>query len=258
MKTALITGASSGIGKAMAQLMAEKNINLVLIARSGDKLNTLKSQLESKHGVSARCIVKDLSLPEAPAEIADILKTENIEIDYLINNAGVGTLASFTDYPWDKDAMMIDLNVRALVHLSKIFAPLMRARKSGKILNIASTAAFQPGPGMAVYFASKAFVLHFSEALHHELKNYGISVTALCPGPTESQFLETAGMEDARLFKNQKVPTATQVAQYAYKAMIKGKTVAVPGFKNKLLTVALRFAPRDIVTAMAAKFQEKI
>ena len=258
MKTALITGASSGIGLEFAKLLASKGIDLVLVARSSDKLNKIRTDLEQQFRIKVKIIIQDLALKDAPQKIYDEILSANMNIDFLINNAGIGELGNFTETDWKKEEQMINLNVMALVHLTKLFLKEMVKRRSGKILNISSTAAFQPGPGMSVYFASKSFVLHFSEAINYEVKKTGVTVTALCPGPTDSDFKEDANMQDSRLFKNKKVATATEVAEFGYREMMKGKSVAVHGIKNYLLAISNRFAPRNMVTAIAAKFQEKI
>lgn len=250
---ALITGASSGIGLEMAKIMASKNINLVLVARSSDKLEQLRAEIEKENNVSVLCLSKDLSKIESCLEIYEDLKSKSIEIKYLINNAGFGDFGLFSESEWKRNYEMIQLNMASLTYLCHLFLESMIKNKSGKILNVASTAAFQPGPKMAVYFASKAYVLHFSEALNFECQPNGVTVTALCPGPTASGFETAANMGNSQLFKNKKLPSSKAVALYAYESMLKGKAVAVHGFMNKILTNAVRFSPRSMSVAIASK-----
>lgn len=256
MKTALITGASGGIGLELAKIHASKGGNLVIVARSEEKLLKLKSELESTYKVSVFVIVKDLSDYSSIEQVYKEVKAQNIKIDYLINNAGFGAHGFFSEIPWEKEYEMIQLNITCLTYLTKLFLNDLISQKSGRIMNLASTAAFQPGPTMAVYFASKAFVLSFSEALHNELEGTGITVTALCPGPTQSDFFSTANMNNSKLVKGKNLPTAHEVALYGYTSMLKGKPVAIHGIKNKLLAFSVRFSPRNLVTKVTRKMQE--
>ncbi len=256
-KTALITGASSGIGLELAKIHASKGDNLVLVARSTNKLEELKNDFEKNHGISVYIIGKDLSLPNAAAEVYEELKGQNIAIDYLINNAGFGDSGLFFDSNWKKQEQMINLNITALSHFTRLFIKDMVVRKSGKIMNIASTASFQPGPTMAVYCASKAYVLSFSEAVNNEVKEFGVTVTALCPGATTSGFQAAASLEGSNLFEGKKLPTAQEVAKFGYKAMMKGKAVAIHGFMNTLMANSSRFSPRFIVVKIARMILEK-
>ncbi len=246
-KTALITGASSGIGLELAKIHAAKGDNLVLVARSKAKLDKLKTALEKQHGIFVYTIKKDLAVENAAKEVYDEIKKQKIQVEYLINNAGFGDYGMFCDTKWKKESKMINLNIAALTQFCKLFLNEMIKQGSGKIMNVASTAAFQPGPGMAVYFATKAYVLHFSEAINNELRDKNITVTALCPGATESGFQAAAAMEDSSLVKGKKLPTSEAVAQYGYKAMMKGKAVAIHGLKNYLLVGTVRFTPRALV-----------
>jgi short-subunit dehydrogenase len=255
-KTALITGASGGIGLELARIHASKGDNLVLVARSGDKLAEIKNELESKYHVSVRFLVSDLSIRYSPKKVFDEVSHHNIAVDYLINNAGFGDFGFFADSDWDKQEKMINLNITALVHLTRLFLPGMIERGEGKILNVASTAAFQPGPTMSVYFASKAFVLSFSEAINNEVRDKGITVTALCPGSTDTAF-HAVVMGDPKLVKEKKMASAKEVAEFGYDAMIKRKPVAIPGLKNSLMTFAVRFFPRGFIVKMVRKIQEK-
>jgi short-subunit dehydrogenase len=254
-KTALITGASGGIGLEFARLHASKGDNLVLVARSREKLAEVKTELESKFKVSIYNIVKDLSVKDAAKEVFDEVKKQNIIIDYLINNAGFGDFGLFAKSNWEKQEGMISLNITALTQLTWLFLPEMINREEGKILNVSSLAAFQPGPTMSVYFASKAFVLSFSEALNNEIRDKGITVTALCPSSTESNFHAVA-LGDPKLVKERKMMTATEVADIGYRAMMKGKPVVIPGFKNSFLAFASRFASREVLVKMARRIQE--
>lgn len=258
MKTALITGASGGLGAELARIHASKGDNLVLVARGKEKLNTLKNELEKQYAISVHVIVRDLSEQSAPQEVFSELQTQRIRIDYLINNAGFGDFGLFAECDWKKQEQMINLNVMVLTHFTRLFLPEMIKHKFGKVLNIASTAAFQPGPTMSVYFASKAFVLSFSEAIANELKGTGITITTLCPGATETGFKSAASLDSSNLFKGSRIANPKEVAEFGYRAMMKGKTVAVHGFVNLLISQSVRFIPRNIVTTIARfKLKEK-
>jgi short-subunit dehydrogenase len=254
-KTALITGASSGIGYELAKVFAKKNIDLVLTARSEGKLFEIKDELENEYGISVIIIPLDLSDYQNSLKIYELLKAKKITVEYLINNAGFGDYGFFHESDWQKQEQMINLNITALTYLTHLFLKDMVARKSGKIMNVSSTAAFQPGPLMTVYYATKAFVQNFSEALANEVKGFGVTITALCPGPTESNFQAAAEMSDSPLFKR-KMPTSLDVAEYGFKAMMAGKTVAIHGVQNKILHKIVRFSPRKLVTSAVRKIQE--
>lgn len=254
-QTALITGASSGIGLELARIFAQKGHHTVLVARSGDKLRELQSELEPL-GVQVRVLTADLSRMEEVDNVYRQLKEEGIVIDFLVNNAGFGDYGMFYETDWSKEAMMIDLNVKSLTYMTKLFLQDMVQRRRGRILNVASTAAFQPVPTMAVYSATKAYVLSFSEAISSELEGTGVTVTALCPGATQSGFWKVANMEDARLIKGRKLPSSAEVARYGYEALMKGKVVAVHGWLNKLLSESIRLAPRALVRKAVRKMQE--
>jgi short-subunit dehydrogenase len=258
MATALITGASNGIGLELAKIHASKGDNLVLVARNISKLNQIKTELESQYKISVHIIGKDLSLPNAPQEVYDELKHKNIVIDYLINNAGFGDYGFFYETKWEKELQMINLNITALTHFTKLFLQDMVKRRSGKIMNVASTAAFQSGPTMAIYYASKAYVLSFSEAIDNEVSDKGVTVTTLCPGPTETGFLEAAALQDSKLFKGKKIAGAKEVAEYGHKAMMQGKTVAIQGFMNRVMANAVRFIPRALAVKVVRGIQAKI
>jgi short-subunit dehydrogenase len=255
--TALITGASSGIGLELAREFAKHRTDVVLVARNEKKLQETAQELTSTYGVKAIVIAEDLSRPEGAEELFRKVHLAGLEIGYLVNSAGLGTFGMFAESDWRRQQETINVNIMGLTQLCRLFLPEMILQKQGRILNVASTAAFQPGPTMAVYFASKSFVLLFSEALANELKSSGITVTALCPGPTASGFKETASMQESNLFKNKKVPSSADVAAFGYRMMMKGKSVAIHGLKNRVLVFATRFAPRDIATAISKKMTGK-
>ena len=255
--TTLITGASNGIGLELARVHAKKGGDLVLIARNGKRLEELKSELEKNHNVSVYIIIKDLSKTNSAQEVYDELKGKNISIDYLINNAGFGDFGMFYQTDWNKEEQMINLNITTLTHFTKLFVKDMVAKGKGKIMNVASTAAFQSGPTMAVYYATKAFVLSFSEAIDNELRDKGITVTALCPGATESGFQEAAAMQESKLVKGKKLPSSKEVAEYGYKAMMNGKTVAIHGLMNAIMANSVRFTPRWLVVKITRSIQDK-
>jgi short-subunit dehydrogenase len=255
-QTALVTGGSGGIGLELAKHLARAGFDLVLVARKRDTLEAAAGQLEGKFGIKAHVFAADLRLSDAPQAIFDFLRNENIDIEVLVNNAGFGLGGEFADIEIQRELDMIQVNIAALTHLTKLFIPPMIKRKSGKVLNLASTAAFQPGPLMAVYYATKAYVLSFSEALSEELRNTGVTVTALCPGPTQTDFAEAAQMTNSRLFNVFGVADAAEVAKYGYDAMMHGKRMAIPGIKNKIIAQANRLAPRALSAKLARLAQE--
>jgi uncharacterized protein len=253
MSTALITGASGGIGLELARLFAKDKHHIVLVARSETKLQELAAELRSKYGIEVSIFAKDLSILSSSEEIYQALEQKGINIDFLVNNAGVGDYGFFADADWANSKQMIDLNITALTYLTKLFVKGMQERGSGRILNVASTAAFQPGPLMAVYFATKAYVLSFSEAIANELKGTGVTVTALCPGATESGFQKAAALEESKMVKGRKMPSSAEVAAYGYRHLMKGSTVVIHGFMNRLLAFSIRFSPRNMVTNITRK-----
>ena len=255
--TALITGASNGIGLELAKVHASKGGDLVLVARNKTKLDQLKAELESQFKVSVYTIGKDLSANNSAQEVYDETTKQNIQIDYLINNAGFGDFGMFAETEWNKELQMINLNITTLTQFTKLYLQDMVKRKSGKIMNVASTAAFQSGPTMAVYYATKAYVLSFSEAVDNEVSGKGVTVTTLCPGPTESGFQAAAAMEESNLVKGKKLPTAKEVAEYGYSSMMKGKTVAIHGMMNWIMANSVRFTPRALVVKLTRKIQDK-
>jgi short-subunit dehydrogenase len=255
-QTALITGPSFGIGLELARIFAREGYNLVLVARSADKLRQLANELEKAHGTRSLILAIDLTDPGAPAYVLDQTKRADIQIDVLVNNAGFGQYGPFAENDLEECLRQIQLNITTLTHLMRLYLPAMIERKSGRILNVASTAAFQAGPLMAVYYATKAYVLHFSEAIANELNGSGVTVTCLCPGPTVTEFLQRAKMEGIRLARYGAMDART-VAEDGYRALIAGKPVVISGFKNWLVAQSVRFAPRRMVTAVARKLQEK-
>lgn len=257
MATALITGASGGIGLELAKLFAADGHRLVLVARSEGKLQELSAQLRQQYNIQAHVLAKDLTDYHTARDIFDWCGQQGIAVDYLVNNAGFGDFGFFAQSDWAKQEQMINLNITTLTYLTHLFLPGMVQRKSGKVLNVASTAAFQPGPTMSVYYATKAFVLHFSEAIANELQGSGVTVTALCPGATESGFQQAAAMEESKLVKGKKLPTSAEVAAYGYRAMHNGKVVAIHGFLNQLLTFSIRFSPRWMVRKIVRSMQDR-
>jgi uncharacterized protein len=252
---ALVTGASTGIGLDLARLMAP-NFDLIITARNQPKLEQIAHELQAKHGNHVHVIAADLARPEAPQSIFDEVARRGLRVDALINNAGFGAYGDFKDIPWQTEADMIQVNITALTCLTRIFLPGMLERKHGRIMNVASTAGFQPGPLMAVYYATKAYVISFSEAIANELKGSGVTVTCLAPGATATEFAARADMEKSRLFKMGRM-SSIDVARTGYNAMMRGKTLAIPGVRNWVMAEAVRFSPRKLVTAVARTVQEK-
>jgi short-subunit dehydrogenase len=244
--TALVTGGSGGIGLELAKVLARNGFDLVLVARNRDNLEAAAGQLEGKFDVKAHVFAADLRRREAPEAIYEFLVNENIPIEVLVNNAGFGLGGEFSETEMQRELEMIQVNIAALTHLTKLFLAPMIRRRSGRVLKVASTAAFQPGPLMAVYYATKAYVLSFSEALAEELRNSNVTVTALCPGPTHTDFADTAELSTSRIVNTFGVADAADVAQYGYDAMMHGKRLAIPGLKNKILAQANRIAPRAL------------
>jgi hypothetical protein len=255
-KTALITGASFGIGQELAAIFAREGYSLVLVARSADKLRQLASELEKAHGTRSLILASDLSAPGSAAYVHDQTMRADITVDVLVNNAGFGQFGLFAENDLEECLQQIQLNITTLTHLTRLYLPEMVQRKSGRILNVASTAAFQPGPLMAVYYATKAYVLHFSKAIANELKGTGVTVTCLCPGATATEFHKRANMLGARMLQFGAMDART-VAEDGYRALMSGKPVVISGFKNWLLAQSVRFSPRRLVTAIARKTQEQ-
>jgi uncharacterized protein len=254
---ALITGASSGIGLDLARLFARDRHDVILVARSEGKLHEVAAGLQREHGINADVVVADLAEPGAPREIVSTVVEKGIAIGALVNNAGYGLTGPFAENDLETELHMIQVNVVALTHLTKLVLPSMIARRSGRIMNLSSTAGFQAGPLMAVYYATKAYVLSFSEAIADELRNTGVTVTTLCPGPTETGFANVSKMTHTRLFTMSKPMRSVEVARIGYEAMKKGKGLVITGVRNKLLVQSTRISPRRVVTAVVRKLQEQ-
>jgi short-subunit dehydrogenase len=250
-QTVLITGASAGLGFEFAHLFARDKYNLVLVARSGPTLAQLAEQLRAEHGVNVKTIPLDLGLPQAAQSLFDETQRAGLAIDILVNNAGYGCSGKFAEIPLEESYGQIQLNVLALTLLTRLYLPSMIQRKQGRIMNVASTAAFQAGPLMAVYYATKAYVLSFSEAIASELQGTGVSVTCFCPGATLTEFQKRAKTENSRLVKQLQPMDAKTVAADGYRALRSGKTLAISGFRNWLFAESVRFAPRKLVTAIS-------
>ena len=253
--TALVTGASVGIGYELAKVFAERGHDLVLVARDRARLEQAAAQCRTL-GSSVRVIPKDLSEAPAPRELFDELHRDGTRIDVLVNNAGFGTHGCFVEIDLDTDLRLLQVNIVALTHLTKLFAREMVAQGGGKILNVASVAAFQPGPLMATYYASKAYVLHFSEAIAQELRGQGVSVTALCPGPVDTEFQKRAGIEGSRPFRSNRAVDARSVAVAGYDALMRGRRIVIPGIANRILAHTVGFFPRRWVTSIAGRMNE--
>jgi short-subunit dehydrogenase len=247
-RTALVTGASAGIGYELAKLMARDGYNLVIVARNGDKLRTVASELESSHDCRVAALPKDLSVAGAPDEVFGQLQENSVELDVLVNNAGVGASGPFHKIDTKTTTDLIQLNVAALVHLTRLVLPGMIERGRGRVLNVASTAAYQPGPFMATYYASKAFVLSFSEAVATELRGTGVTVTAFCPGPTDTGFHEHAGTKRSKVAGGTFTMDPESVARIGYAAMLKGRRTTIAGLKNRVGAFAsARVLPKRFV-----------
>lgn len=255
MKTALVTGASSGIGETFARELAKKNYNLILVARSQDKLEKLASELSEKYQIETGAIAQDLTESNAGQKVFDRLKTQNIVVDLLINNAGFGDYGEFASRPLAKQMAMIQLNIAALVELTGLFLPLMQQRRNGAVVNVASIGGFQPIPYMSVYAATKAFVLSFSEALWAENKDSGVKVLVTCPGPTESEFYQRADFPDsAEGFEGMTLVSAEKVVEETLKALeAKQSTVVTGGIANQIIVNLPRLLPRDLLVNLVGK-----
>lgn len=253
---ALITGASSGIGLELARIHASKGGDLILVARRLDRLNEIKDELTEKYGVEIQVLDRDLAVDGAGQSLYNEIKDLGIKVEYLINNAGFGGHGYFYEREWKRDHDMIQLNIMTLAELTRMYLPEMVERGSGRVLNIASMAGFIPGPFQAVYYATKAFVLSFSEAVASELDGSGVTVTALCPGPTKTEFEDVANVAGSKAFMIQ--ASVESVAKYGYRAMLKGRTVAVPGSANRLLVnYLLRMTPKNVARRVSKMLMEK-
>jgi hypothetical protein len=256
-KTALITGASGGIGYELALLFAGDGYDCILVARSQNKLKELAERLEREHRVKTLVLAKDLAKPSAVDEIYEEVTAASMHVDVLVNNAGFPVFGPFVETDLQVELEMLQVNVIALTALTKLFLKGMVERRAGRILNLASTAAFLPGPLMAVYYASKAYVLSFSQALSNELHGTGVTVTALSPGPTRTGFQKRGVMEDSRLVQGQ-IADAASVALAGYRGLMAGKTIVIPGFTNKLIPWVVRLSPRGVVTRVVRRMQERV
>jgi short-subunit dehydrogenase len=254
-ETVLITGASSGIGLELARCFAADSSRLVLTARNMEALQSLANELRRTHNIEAPVITADLSLPGTPERIFDELQGRGITVDVLVNNAGFGVWGKFAGLPLQRQLEMLQVNVTALTQLTGLFLPGMVQRRRGGILNVASMAGFLPGPGMAVYYATKACVLSFTEALARELAGTNVTATALCPGPTVTNFGTVSHNDKTRMIRLARM-SAQAVAFYGHRAFRKGRVVAVPGLQNRLIILFTRFAPRSIVRKAAGKLNK--
>ncbi len=256
-RTALITGASGGIGEALAGVFAANGFDLILVARGEERLRAVGEALAQRHGVRATAIAADLAVPDAAARLTGELQGRGIAVDVLVNNAGFATYGHFTELDRDRELRMIQVNIAALTELTHRLLPGMVERRWGRVLNIASTAAFMPGPLMAVYYASKAFVLSFSEAIGEELRGTGVTVTALCPGPTSTGFQARAGMEESKLVRGRTIMDAETVARAGYAALMRGRPIVVPGLRNRLQALSPKLLPRRFIPGIVRNAQER-
>jgi hypothetical protein len=252
----LVTGASGGIGYELAKLFARDGHDLVLVARNGERLQQVARELKATHHIHTIVFEGDLSVPGSPDSLFEEVKKAGVDIGTLVNNAGFGSLGPFHERPLEEQLQMIQLNVTSLAHLTRLFLPDMVARKRGRIVNVASIAAYQPGPFMAVYYATKAFVVSFSEAIANELHGTGVRVTTICPGPTTTGFGARAGAENSSLFHKGMTMDAATVARIGYAGMKKNKTIVVTGWKNRFLASAGRLAPRSLTANIARTLNE--
>ena len=248
----LITGASSGIGAAIAELAAREGQPLVLAGRSGDSLAELAERLRERHGVEALAVSVDLSAPDGPARLWEQATADGREVDFLVNNAGLGRWGAFAEGGWERERAIIAVNVAALTELAKLAVPPMVARGRGRILQMASVAGVLPGPGMAVYNATKAYVISLSESLAEELRGTGVTVTCVCPGVTETKFQARAGMEHLKAMKRAPKQSPEEVAEAAFRAAMRGTRFTVPGVANKAMVLSARSAPRGLLARLVA------
>lgn len=256
MAYALVTGASFGIGRELARECARDGYDLILTARSRRHLEAASEELAAASGRDVRILPADLSVPNAGKQLFDEVQRLQLPVEMLVNNAGFGLLGRFWQSDYLRQMQMLQLNVSALTELSRLFLPQMTAARRGYILNVASTAAFQPGPLMAVYYASKSYVLSFSVALANEAKEFGVKVSCLCPGPTKSEFATRAGMTKSKLFGGGNTMSAARVARLGYKALKAGKAICITGQANALMAFLTRFAPMQFTASMARRAQQ--
>jgi uncharacterized protein len=255
-ETVLITGASAGIGVELARLFAGDGSELILVARREERLRALAAELRAAHGVTVHVLAADLADPAAPETIVRWTGEQGLAVDVLVNNAGFGARGRFAESEPERQMAMVQVNIAALTHLTRLFLPGMIARRRGGVLNVGSVAGFQPGPQMAVYYASKAYVLHFTEALAEELRGTGVVASCLAPGATATEFASVAGLETSPIFRiKANVADAPSVARAGYEGFRRGRTIVVPGLKNRLATLAVRLAPRVVVRRTLAAIQ---
>ncbi|WP_435364972.1 SDR family NAD(P)-dependent oxidoreductase [Haloarchaeobius sp. DYHT-AS-18] len=250
--TALVTGASSGIGRELARQFARHGHDLVLVARREDELAAAAEELESRHGIEATTIPKDLDDEAAPQELYDEVHERGLDVGILVNNVGIGTYGPFSESALDREQTQLRLNVTTLVTLTRLFLDDFTERDAGKVLNVGSVAGFQPGPFMAGYYASKAYVNSFTEAIAEELRDTGVNATVLCPGPVDTEFQARAGMQDSAVGSTYMQPVEA-VAKAGYRGVMSGETVVVPGLSMKVLTVLARVTPRPILRRVARR-----
>jgi len=255
---ALVTGASSGIGREIARLLSARGYDLVVVARRRDRLETLAAELRAKHSVDVHVVPADLARDDGPDHVVGILHDLELDVDFLANSAGLGHFGPYVETDPRQEQEMIHVDVVALSRLTKLLLPGMVERGRGRVLNISSTAAFFPGPLMSAYFACKAYVLSYSAGLAEELRGTGVTVTCLCPGPFLSEFQSVAGTDRSQLQKNSVLLTVERAAETGVRAAFAGKAVHVPGAANKVLTFASRFVPRGIVARVTKRVQAPI
>jgi hypothetical protein len=256
MSAALITGASTGIGRELADFAARDGYDLVLVARSESVLQAVAADIRRKWNKDSLIVAKDLTQPNAARDIVAAVEEARVDVEVLINNAGFGLVGKFWQLDEQQQIDMVQLNVTALTQMTRLFLPKLVQRKHGRIMNVSSTAAFQPGPLMAVYYATKAYVLSFSEAVHNEARDFGVTVTCLCPGPTQTEFDKRAGMGSSKLFSGGGVMSARKVAELGWNAMKRGKPLVITGTKNAVMAFGTRFAPISFTASMARKMQQ--
>ena len=256
MPAALVTGASTGLGREFARICARDGYDLFLVARSRPRLEALSAEIEATFKRRTVVIAQDLATPDAGQIVFDTVQNSGMPLEILINNAGFGLVGRCWELDANKQIEMLHVNVLALTELTRLFLPGFIAQRKGRIMNIASTAAFQPGPLMAVYFATKAYVVSFSEAVHNEAREFGVSVTCVCPGPTKTEFADRAGMGNSRLFKSGRTMDARDVAEQGYSAMKSGKALLIPGRMNAAMAFMARMAPLQLTASVARRLQE--
>ena len=255
-KIALITGASAGFGHELAKLFARDRHDLILVARRADRLEEIAEELSRAHGIAVTPMPQDLAQPGAARELHARVQELGLEVEYLVNNAGFGTFGPFAETDPASTMNLLNLNMGALTELTALLLPSMVERGSGRIMNVASLAAYPPGPLMATYYASKAYVLHFSEALAEELEGKGVTVTALAPGPSPTEFQKAADMENSNLVRGRVLMPAETIAEAGYRGMMRGKMVVIPGLTTKLLALVMRLSPRRLLAKFVYRLNE--